>query len=308
MRTMATTDVGGLERTCFFCSKPIEDKKSKEHIIPDFLLARMGIKNETITGERTVEYAKVKVPAHRVCNSEFGSIYENTIRAHLGKVQDLHEALKAGEQGILLDYGPSDSPEALLSTWLSKIYYGLFYFDLLRTKDPEWRSVCAGILSTDNFRMIQRSYAQTHGFCLPSSLYAFWSTSKQSFDLRTCVDPAAILIKIDELVLILAVADGFLAKSYLAGETLANLRAIIEEKEQANPDFPGYLVAWAEVLALRKCIPKSPYFVYSDDRIINMSLSTMVRDPASYYRLDEERLSAVRRAVLDDLRIIIPGL
>ena len=46
---------------CFFCSRPIAGKKSREHVVPNFLLRKWGIKRETLSGVDKREYAKIKV-------------------------------------------------------------------------------------------------------------------------------------------------------------------------------------------------------------------------------------------------------
>jgi hypothetical protein len=302
------TEVNDLRQTCFFCAQRIESNKdrSREHIVPDFLLQRMDIKRETISGDSKREYAKVKVPAHSACNSGFASAYENQIKVYLDDLDSLSDALTIKDDSIPLDYGPDDSAASIVSTWLSKIFYGLFYFDLATSRNPEWRDVCASVVSSKNFELVRRSYQQGHGFCLPSTLYAFRSNCAQRFDLRTSAAPEAILVKVDSLVLVLAIADGFLTKQYLRDTPLEVLRTNIKTQEDANADFPGYLLAWAEILALRVCIPKSPQFMFSDDRVTNMSLATMASNPEELYRIDEEWIGVVRDDIHRQLRIIIP--
>jgi len=301
-------EINDLRHSCFFCAQRIQSKKdrSREHIVPDFLLHRMDIKRETISGDSEREYAKVKVPAHADCNTRFASAYENEVKSYLDDLDSLFDELTIEDGCIPFDYGPDNSAASIISTWLSKIYYGLFYYDLVTSGNPEWRAVCASVVASKNFELVRRSYQQGHGFGLASTLYAFRSTCEQSFDLRTTAAPAAILIKVDALVLVLAIADGFLTKQYLRDTPLEALRTNIKTQEDANVDFPGYLLAWAEVLALRVCIPKSPRFIFSDDRVINMSLATLASNPEERYRLDEERLGGVRDQIHKDLRIIIP--
>jgi hypothetical protein len=220
-------------------------------------------------------------------------------------MEGLLKELITEDKGFPLEYGPDNSTASVMSTWLSKIYYGLFYCDLITTGNPDWRDICESIVSSKNFEMIRRSYQLGHGFCLPSTLYAFRSNYAQSFDLRTTVVPGAILIKIESLVLILALEDGFLTRQYLRDAPLNTLRSNIRIQEDANADFPGYLLAWAEVLALRLCIPKSPSIIFSEDRITNMSLFTMASDPEDLYRLDDDSLRRERDQIYKDLRIII---
>lgn len=40
------------KNTCFFCSEIINEKKTLEHIIPNGLLGKLGIKEETLTSNR----------------------------------------------------------------------------------------------------------------------------------------------------------------------------------------------------------------------------------------------------------------
>ena len=79
--TKTTSNIDSFRRTCFFCSEPILEKKTLEHIIPNTLLGKLGIKKETIDvyGTKKYEYSRIKVPAHSRCNSGFGSEYESKV-------------------------------------------------------------------------------------------------------------------------------------------------------------------------------------------------------------------------------------
>jgi len=184
-----------LRRVCFFCNQEIEEKKTLEHIIPNSLLGKLGIKEEAVTGRKKTQYSRIKVPAHSSCNSEFGSEYENRVLNLLEDLDALYETIKQEELGLPMMYGPSLSVSEIITTWLSKIYYGLFYYDLISTQDEEWRDVCSFIISGQNFNYVQTSYKNGHGFQLPSSLYVF-KTSNTNTDLITLVDPSSILFKI----------------------------------------------------------------------------------------------------------------
>ena len=290
--------------TCFFCSEIIEDKKTQEHIIPDSLLGKLGIKEETITGKGVFQYSRVKVPAHKDCNSNFGSEYENEILKLLDEPEKLFEEIKKEESKILIIYSPDNSSTSLISTWLSKIYYGLFYNDYLKIDDLEYKETAESIINTDNFRMIQNSYKDGVGFCLPSSLYVFES-DKDFFDLRTFVYPKMIMIKIKKLIFILAMEDGFLTKNYLNEELLSDFRKGLLLEEQRNDKFPLHLYALAEIMALRMCIPKIPSFVYSKKEIMNMSLSTGVKNPDEYYKVNEELIAETRNEILKSFSVKI---
>lgn len=290
-----------LKDHCFFCSKKIESQKTKEHIIPNSLLGKLGIKEETLTGKEIIQYSRIKVPAHKKCNSEFGSLYEQTIISLLDNPDDLYEKLREEEDEIPFEYSADKSETKLIATWLSKIFYGLFYNDILRSdneNNDDTIDLYKGLIRSHNFKLIQKSYAENQGFYLPSSLYVF-KTENENFDLRTMVHPQAIMMKIKKLVFILCIGDGFLIKNYLNDETLSSFREYLENNERDNPHFPSHLVALSEILALRTCIPKSPKFIISDNSIVNMSMMTGVKDPEKFYRINEELLKEKREEYLE---------
>lgn len=293
-----------MRRTCFFCSEIIQDKKTQEHIIPDSLLGKLGIKEETVTGKGVFQYSRVKVPAHKDCNSNFGSEYENEILKLLDEPEKLFEELKKEESGISIIYGPDNSSTSLISTWLCKIYYGLFYNDYLKIDDLEQKETAEKIINTDNFRMVQNAYKDGVGFCIPSSLYVFES-EKDFFDLRTFVYPKMIMIKIKKMVFILAIEDGFLTKNYLNEDLLSDFRKGLLLEEKRNDKFPLHLYALAEIMALRMCIPKTPSFVYSKKEIMNMSLLTGVKNPSEYYRVDDVLIAETRNEILESFNVKI---
>lgn len=293
-----------MRRTCFFCSEIIQDKKTQEHIIPDSLLGKLGIKEETVTGKGMFQYSRIKVPAHKDCNSNFGSEYENEILKLLDEPEKLFEELKKEESGISIIYGPDNSSTSLISTWLCKIYYGLFYNDYLKIDDLEQKETAEKIINTDNFRMVQNAYKDGVGFCIPSSLYVFES-EKDFFDLRTFVYPKMIMIKIKKMVFILAIEDGFLTKNYLNEDLLSDFRKGLLLEEKRNDKFPLHLYALAEIMALRMCIPKTPSFVYSKKEIMNMSLLTGVKNPSEYYRVDDVLIAETRNEILESFNVKI---
>lgn len=291
-----------MSNTCFFCSEQIVGKKSQEHIIPNSLLGKLGIKEETVTGKGVFQYSRIKVPAHRSCNSGFGSKYEDRILKLLDEPKKLFKDIKSEEYGISISYSPDESLTSLFSTWLSKIYYGLFYNDYLKISDTDYKKTAQNIIDSDNFRMIQNAYKDGVGFCLPSSLYVFES-NKEFFDLKTFVYPQMIMIKIKELVFVLSIGDGFLTKNYLNGEILSNFREKLISEEKENDKFPLHLYALSEMMALRMCIPKTPSFIYSDKEITNMSLFTGVRNPEDYYKVDEELIKKTRNEILLEFNV-----
>ncbi len=291
-----------LRRTCFFCSEEIKEKKTLEHVIPNGVLGKFGIKEESVTGEREVQYSRVKVPAHASCNNGFGSKYEERVIELLNDTDSLFQAIKQEEVGLSMIYGPCDSVTAVFTTWLSKIYYGLFYYDYITTKDPFLRDLYSSIINSHNLDKVRQSYKYGYGFQLPSSLYVF-KTNNNQFDLKTMVEPSAILIKINTITLILCICDGCLTKNYLNGENLERLRSIVQHNDRINIDFPSHRLAFAEILALRSSIPKAPGFIVNDKEVINMSLTTMVKNPYKVYQIDDEVLDSNKKRFFEEFNI-----
>lgn len=299
--------VNKFKRTCFLCGEPIKEgveRKTLEHIIPNALLGKLGIKQENINVNEAIEYeySRIKVPAHSKCNSGFGSQYESEVINLLDDSNELYRLLTEENFGIPLMYSPDKSITSIISTWLMKIYYGLFYHDYLKTKDNNWKEIAKNIIECYNFELIRNSYKNNHGFFIPSSLFVFKSNNTD-FDLRTSVDPQCILIKINSLSLVLCIGDGYLTKSYLTNDILQSFIEQLNKIESEQTDFPTHLYFFAEILALRTCIPKTPRFLTSFDQIINMSLSTMVKNPETYYAIDNEKLNKMRKLFLADFNI-----
>lgn len=286
-------------RICFFCNKEIKGKKTLEHIIPNALLGHLGIKEEFIsgnTGNAETQYSRLKVPAHSSCNSGFGSKYESEVIDLLENLDDLYEILINEDERKIDILTPDKSDTSLLTTWLLKIYYGVFYNDFLKTDDLDWKKNCESIIQSHNFDLIRKSYQKNIGFSLPSSLYCFKSKN-EGFDFRTFVEPQAILLKIKSLTFIVCVCDGFLTKQYLSDNALKHLREELYRLDTTYDDFPLHLYAFSEILTILKCIPKSPSFAYSENKIVNMSLMTLAKDPENYYKIDQEKFISTRQVM-----------
>lgn len=294
-----------LKRVCFFCAEEIAERKTLEHVIPDALLQKMGIKEVNVTGNRVTQYSRIKVPAHSRCNNGFGSKYEDKVLALLEDPEELFKSICDEELSIPMMYGPGESGVSIITTWLSKIYYGMFYDDFLKTDNNEWKEVCSYIIKSPNFDLVRKSYEHGHGFQLPSSLFAF-KTRNEQFDLVTMADPSTILLKIGTITLVLCVCDGYLTKNHLNSNPLDNLKAWVGAEDKINDTFPSHKLALTEIVALRTCIPKTPKFLYSSHQIVNLSLSTMVSDPDEFYKIDTDQLKETRRELLEEFGIRLP--
>ncbi len=294
-----------VRKSCFFCGQEIEKNKTLEHIIPNSLLKKLGIKEDILGGKLKIQYSRVKVPAHQHCNNNFGSQYEKLILEMLDDPERIYNAV-INDDGSLR-YGPEFSDVAILRTWMTKIYYGLFYNDYLKTSDEEYRNLCKHIISSKDFNLTRESYSNLYGFNLPSSLYVF-KTKDKSFDLLSIITPSSLMLRINGLILVLCIADGFLCKQYLRGETLADLSHLLEENENNNIDFPSPQVALSEIMALRVNIPKSPSFIFNNKELINLSLNTLVKDPQTHYQVDIDQIEIDRNDFLLSFGIKLENL
>ncbi|WP_278352423.1 HNH endonuclease [Chryseobacterium gleum] len=289
-------------KKCFFCSQEITGKKTLEHIIPNSLLGKLNIKEKNLIGEYNIQYSRIKVPAHSSCNNNFGSEYEDKILQLLDDPETLYNEINSNDQ-LDLRYSHSNDSTSLIITWLSKIYYGLFYNDYLKTRNNDWQNLCFEIINSENFKLTQNSYQLNTGFNLPSSLYAF-KTKKKEFNLRTNIYPSSILMNINGLILILCIADGFLCKNYLNSYNLATLNDHLKENDHLNT-FPTDLFAFAEISALRLNIPKTPSFIFNEKEIFNLSLNTLVSNPNEYYKVNPENIEKERNNILESLGVQI---
>ncbi len=290
-----------VRKSCFFCGKEIEKSKTLEHIIPNGLLKKLSIKEEVLSGNLNIQYSRVKVPAHQHCNNTFGSQYEKLLLDLLDDPERIY-TLIVSDYGIEIQYGPDFNDTSIIKTWMTKIYYGLFYNDFLKTTDDNYREVCQKIIESKNFELTRESYQNNYGFNIPSSLYVF-KTKNTDFDLRTIVDPATIMLRINGLILILCIGDGFLCKQYLNGESLSQLNEYLSVHENSAPDFPSSQIALAEIIALRINIPKQPSFMFSSKTMINLSLNTMAADPGALYQVDLDQIAKDREEILLDFGI-----
>lgn len=280
---------------CFFCSEEIHGKKTLEHIIPDSLLKKLNLKEQTITGDFKTQYSRIKVPAHSTCNSNFGSKFENYIISLLDNSEKLYELINKNDQ-LETIYSPNNDELSMITTWLTKIYYGLFYNDFLKTHNLSHRDICFEIINSHNFKLTQKSYQNGFGFNIPSSLYAF-KTDKKDFNLKTLIFPSSIMINLNGIILVLCIGDGHLTKNYLNNSNLNNLKSYLFENNSID-NFPTDLFVFSEITALRLNIPKQPSFIFTENEMINLSLNTFVNNPNEFYKIDLNNQENTRNEIL----------
>ena len=146
------------DNTCFLCGTPLSvESYSEEHVFPQWLLDKYGIRNTVIhlnNFHSDIKYSEVRVPCCKSCNNEFLSQLEIKIKG----------ALAQGYEGIkTLDL-------KLLLKWLAKIFLGFFYRKLfinLDKSDPALGNlVDPGLLKKLSLIQIWITCFK-HGFDLP---------------------------------------------------------------------------------------------------------------------------------------------
>ena len=294
-------NINNFKRTCFFCSEPITERKTLEHIIPNSLLGKLGIKKEKMNVVETTEcyeYSRIKVPAHNQCNSGFGSQYESKVIDLFANYDKLYRLLieEENEDFHRFFFPGDDSITSTISIWLMKIYYGLFYHDYLKTKNKSRKEVSKKIIESTNFNMIRKSYKDGYNFHIPSSLFVLNNNNYNSnFYLRTRIEPQCILMRIKSLSFILCIGDGGIAKQYL---NIQYLREYLETLQSENSDFPTHLYAFAEILALMSSLPEKPIHFISDREIVNMSYAFK-----DLYPINNDEIKKMRKLFLADFNI-----
>jgi len=283
---------------CFFCKGEIKSKAdySLEHIIPNQLLRNSKIQNSTLHGSHSSTYSRVKVPAHRTCNNEFGSRYEMRVLEILEDIDTLYKDIIEDTEVREFISGGDDSSVGIISVWLCKIYFGLFYNDFIQERDLKDDSYHREVINDTHFDMIRRSYRDGHAFMLPSSLYAF-KVENECFDLKTVALADVIMLKYKTIILVLCVGDGHLTKNYLQGESLEELIRFVSKLEAEHAFLPQNFIC-AEISALRMCIRQKPSFVISENQIVNMSMMTLADYSSDYYQVNGDEVASLRSELL----------
>lgn len=299
MTNNSITNSKELWKSCFFCGEKLDGRETMEHIIPNSLLGKLQIREQFLNGVIKQQYSRLKVPAHKHCNSTFGSQYENTILDLIDDPEKIYESI-SNDDGLALQFGPDNTDLAILKTWMTKIYYGIFYNDFLKTTDENYQKICKDIISSPNFKLTQESYRNLHGFNIPSSLYAF-KTKDENFNLNTFIIPESIAIQMNGIILILCIGDGLLCKNYLRGKSLENLNQYLQDNELINANYPTLKVALAEIIALRINIPILPSFIFTNNTMVNLSFNTLNSNPKFLFKVNEDEIAKDREVIFKQL-------
>lgn len=70
MTNNSITNSKELWKSCFFCGEKLDGRETMEHIIPNSLLGKLQIREQFLNGVIKQQYSRLKVPAHKHCNSK----------------------------------------------------------------------------------------------------------------------------------------------------------------------------------------------------------------------------------------------
>lgn len=106
------------ETKCFLCGKNLNaDNSSVEHVFPKWIQAKFNLwdKRLTLQNGTAIPYRKLTIPCCKSCNSE-----------HLSNLEEeVASKFKEGYEGF------KELDEHKLFLWLSKIFYGILFKELL---------------------------------------------------------------------------------------------------------------------------------------------------------------------------------
>lgn len=279
------------DRACFFCGKPVDDKNSKEHIIPDSFLDEWNLKNQKMNffnGEIKT-YSRLKVNAHGECNGVFGSRYEDKILSILRDIGQYEDELRSMHEHRVLQGGPDDSCSALLTAWFGKIFYGVLWYQIYQLNNVHFQTeeYFESILDNLNFELVRKSYLMTQGFALPSSIYYFKLKDGDliPFDFGFRHADGVFWLKLKNDFFMIAISDGQLCYQFLNSYMIDQFYKM--QESSGGNCFHVFLLS--HLIAVKRNLPKSPSFMVSENSIFNMSLTTM---SAKGYQINGDAVNA----------------
>ncbi len=290
-----------MERRCFLCGQPIEGKATQEHIFADSFLAEFDLKQERLQfgAPEPIEYSRIKVPAHRDCNSGMGSKFENyllqTIRSidtNLDVMGELHLAHQSEVAGRVKE---------TLCQWLTKLHLGLIHWEvgLKRHPDPEYQASLRRYIETPVVKCLQRCFSEWHHFNCPSSLYYFSVPPPPEqafrFDFASRHEISGTFIRFGPHLLVTTIGDGRLVEEWFGDHQRQITQQHIFDNSGENP--LAYLLAVAHIWAVRESLPVQPRLEFSSQSIVDRSREGFDQKP----QIDGEGIHVRANEYFDEL-------
>lgn len=272
-----------LNNECFFCGLEIEDKVSREHVFGNAFLKYLDLKVEKFGSSlpNPVEYSRLKVPAHRVCNNEAGAWFENYVLGILKSMDANPDHLS--RLHIQTDDSVNVALRQVLTQWLAKLYYGLLYWECVRKYHPDnvYQRQLKAMLDDRVFTHLRRCFVDDIGFNVPSSLFYFRVPNPPApvfrFDFGNGLPYGLFYLRFDNHLLIAALGDACLVSEWLTSDLVASLQTTIDEESASDP--VAYLVAVAHCWAVRENLPVQPRLEYGCDYIHDRSAEGLALKP-----------------------------
>lgn len=202
---------------CCLCGKPTDEGNSnREHVIPDWLLRHVNLHSQSIAlpNGTPFKYGQYVIPCCIDCNSDYGERLEQRISLLLTSGYD-HFMKKATAE----DY-------RYLFVWLAWVYFKTHYKDTSlrlhrdRRKGDHMISDVYSLRSLHHIHAIARSLhtdAVLDEGCYGTLLVlrAEEGDVENIYDYRDFIGLSTLLIRVDDLALLVCLDDGGLCGSYM---------------------------------------------------------------------------------------------
>jgi len=198
---------------CFLCGTPLSGEDSQEHVFPKWLQRKFELWSETITlaNGTVMPYRQLTIPCCESCNTEHLSKIENSVATALGSGYD-------GIRGL---------DEQTLFLWMSKIYYGILFKEVLLPYDRSAPSDDRRILDNDMFEQFATAHIFLQGARVPLVFHEFvpWSLfvfrcqtsgkTRNNFDYKDSLFDTTLGIRMGEVAVVAVLQDnGTLAEHF----------------------------------------------------------------------------------------------
>ena len=195
---------------CFVCGITLDStNRTKEHIYPQWLIARAGLTGETIRSpflNKKTPYASFTIPACRKCNTGQLQLLEKKVQKAFTKV----------------DFDKSDLTQEEIAIWTSKLLYGTILYDYIHASG-DTRLHLQEILSWDDYQFMHAAIQSLLGKIqigvfgeFPISIRIFKvkipEHPRERFGLTTNPQSGAMVLRTDHLGLFVSFDAGYISR------------------------------------------------------------------------------------------------
>ena len=272
-----------MSRICFLCGEPIQGKATEEHIFANAFLSDLNLKRERMwfKAPTPIEYSRIRVPAHALCNTRLGSKFENYVLGLIRTMDSNRDLLaqlhKPNPPPVIA------RPKEALSQWLAKIHIGLIHWEANRRNhsDPEHQAWLSELLRSPVVAYVRQCLLEFNAFSCPSSLYHFDLPKpvepRFRFDFASGLGTFTFFVRFNTHLLVIAIADAHLVQEWFTDDLVRVRQRFIFEESDRDP--AAYLWAVADIWAVRENLPLAPDLRYRQDGILDLSQLGLARKP-----------------------------